>query len=53
MVSFWGQKNSENTLRIQSSYYISLQKSSIVASTFPMSKKTAETCSRLGKIQTV
>ena len=53
MVSFWGQKNSENTLRIQSCYYISLQKSSIVASTFPISKKTAETCSRLGKIQTV
>ena len=48
-VSFWGQKNSENTLRIQSCYYTSLQKSSIVASIFSMGKKTAETCSRLGR----
>ena len=38
-VSFWGQKNSENTLRIQSCYYISLQKSPIVASILSMGKK--------------
>ena len=48
MVSFWGQKNSENTLRIQSCYYISLQKSPIVASISSIGKK-AETCSRLGQ----
>ena len=39
MVSFWGQKNLENTLRIQSCYYISLQKSPIVASILSMGKK--------------
>ena len=36
---FGGKKNSENTLRIQSSYYISLQEPSIVASILSMGKK--------------
>ena len=42
MVSFWGQKNSENTLRIQSCYYISLQKSPIVASISSIGKKSRD-----------
>lgn len=33
------EKNSENTLRIQSFYYTSLQEPSIVASIFSMEKK--------------
>ena len=42
MVSFWEQKNSENTLRIQSCYYISLQKSPIVASISSIGKKSRD-----------